>query len=266
MTPVGRRSRRFDPSVLGLPAAVAVIVVAQMLDGGSARSLWQPTAAMVVFGGTAAAVIVSFPFEVVWRAMLTIVDSFGPRRPAHEIEPTVRQLVNFSIESRRKGIAALEPEIDRAPDGFLRTALTMAVDGTHPKTARQILDIDNRSRRVADEEAADLLETAAGYTPTLGILGAVLGLIHVMQSLSEPTKLGSGIAVAFVATVYGVGAANLVLLPVATRLRQRAREAAVHRDLIIEGILALQEGLNPRIVERKLRSFVIDAQRSTRAA
>ena len=133
----------------------------------------------------------------------------------------------------------------------------MAVDGTNAKVARQILEVESDARREYAEAPADVLETAAGYTPTLGILGAVLGLIHVMQSLSDPSKLGSGIAVAFVATVYGVATANLVLLPLATKLRGAARRSALTRELIIEGMTAVQEGLNPRVIEQKLRGFLV---------
>jgi chemotaxis protein MotA len=135
------------------------------------------------------------------------------------------------------------------------------------RNLRHALEIDSRSREDADLESADVLESAAGYTPTLGILGAVLGLIHVMEHLAAPAAIGSGIAVAFVATVYGVGAANLVLLPLATRLRGRARDAAVARDLIIEGVLTLQKGLNPRLVVAHLDGFVrAGEQRARRAA
>jgi chemotaxis protein MotA len=221
-----------------------------------------------VFGGTAGAVLVSFRREAVTRMIAALVQVFVHRSPERDVETTARRLVGYAIESRRKGLVALEPELDRTSDPFMRSALTLAVDGTNPKVARQILDIESHALRAADEVPAEVLETAAGYTPTLGILGAVLGLIHVMGSLSEPSKLGSGIAVAFVATVYGVGAANLVLLPLATRIRGRARDAAMHREIIIEGAVALAEGLNPRLIEQKLRGFLIPdpAPRAARAA
>jgi chemotaxis protein MotA len=250
-------------TVLGVPIAVGVVLLAQVLEGGSAGSLWQPTAALVVFGGTCGAVLVSFSFQAVAGTFTAVREAF--RKSRYEIEPTVKRLVEHSMESRRKGIIALEPELDRTPEEFMRSALMLAVDGTNPKTARQILDIENQARRAAAEVPADLLETAAGYTPTLGILGAVLGLIHVMQSLSEPAKLGSGIAVAFVATVYGVGAANLILLPLASKLRNRAREEALYREVIIEGIVALQEGLNPRLIEQKLQGYVPPSRTTKRA-
>jgi chemotaxis protein MotA len=172
----------------------------------------------------------------------------------------VKRLVGYAMASRRHGVLALEAEIDQTSDEFLRNALLLVSDGTTPKTTRQILDVENQARRAAAEVPADVLETAAGYTPTLGILGAVLGLIRVMQNLGEPSKLGIGIAVAFVATVYGVAAANLLLLPLATKLRARARDEAVHREVIIEGMVALQEGLNPRLIEQQLRSYVTPAR------
>jgi chemotaxis protein MotA len=244
-------------SLLGLPLSIGVVLAALTLEGGSARSLWQPTAMLVVFGGTCSAVLVSFPLRIVRQMVRAVAGAFMTDHD--DTGQTVQRLVGYSLESRRRGILALEPEIARTADAFLRNALTLVVDGTDPKTARQILEIESAAMRATAEAPAEVLETAAGYTPTLGILGAVLGLIRVMESLSEPAKLGSGIAVAFVATVYGVGAANLVLLPLASRLRTRARAAAVHREVIIEGMVALQEGLNPRLIEQKLRGYVTPA-------
>ena len=241
-------------SLIGLPLAIGVIVLAQVLEGGSARALWQPTAALVVFGGSSGAVLVSFPFEVTIGTIRAVIGAF--RRRKNEIQPAVRRLVAYAMESRRRGIVSLEPEIEHTPEEFLRNALTLAVDGTNPRITRQILEIENNERRAAAEAPAEVLETAAGYTPTLGILGAVLGLIHVMGSLSEPALLGSGIAVAFVSTVYGVGAANLVLLPLAAKLRGHGREEGRYREVVIEGIIALQDGLNPRLIEQKLQSYV----------
>jgi chemotaxis protein MotA len=249
-------------SLVGVPIALGVVLIAQVLEGGSVRSLWQPTAALIVFGGTCGAVLVSFSLGAVVRTVAALRDAFG--KPHDDVEPLVKQLVGYAMESRRRGILALEPYLERMPEGFLRNALTLAVDGTNPKTTRQILDIENQTHRAVAEIPADVLETAAGYTPTLGILGAVLGLIHVMESLSEPAKLGSGIAVAFVATVYGVGAANLVLLPLATKLRARARHEGLYREVIIEGVIALQEGLNPRLIEQKLRSYITPSRTTPR--
>ena len=248
--------RRFDyTTVIGLPAAIAVVVVAQLLEGAPARALWQPTAALVVFGGTFVAVVVSYPTAVVKRTFSALQTVFFDQS-----EPTravVDRVLRYAQIARRTGALVLEQEIDRAPDPFLRAALTLAVDGTSATVTRQILEMESEARREHAEAPADVLETAAGYAPTLGILGAVLGLIHVMQSLSEPSKLGTGIAVAFVATVYGVASANLVLLPLATKLRGVARRAALNRELIIEGMTAVVEGLSPRLIEHKLQGYLV---------
>ncbi len=247
--------RDLDASlVLGVPAAIGIILLAQRLEGAPVRALWQPTAGLVVFGGTLAAVCVSYPLLMIRRTVSAVGSAFVTKSTA--IEPVLQQLLQYAQIVRRKGVIALEAEIERAKDPFLKTALGLAVDGTPAKVARQILEAESDARREHAEGPADVLDTAAGYAPTLGILGAVLGLIHVMQSLSEPSKLGSGIAVAFVATVYGVGVANLVLLPLATRLRGAARHEALHREVIIEGMSSVQEGLNPRVLEQKLRGFL----------
>ncbi len=253
---MSRRPRiRFDyASILGVPAAIVLVVLAQVLEGAAAKSLWQPTAALVVFGGTAVAVLISYPFALVVRTAGAVRTAFVSR--IDPVEPILERIVELAYLSRRKGIIGLEPEIERVGDPFLRSALTLLVDGASFGTARQILEADHHARRDEAEAPADVLETAAGYAPTLGILGAVLGLIHVMQSLSEPAKLGAGIAVAFVATVYGVASANLLLLPLATKLRGRARDAALGRELVIEGVAGLQEGLHPRLIEQKLRGYL----------
>lgn len=256
-----KRRPRFQveyATLIGVPAALLVVLAAQLLEGATARALWQPTAALVVFGGSLAAVFISFPAEMVARTFRAVYGVFIVRQDS--VDAVLDRILSYANMSRRKGVMALEAEIDRAPDPFLRAALGLAVDGANPKTVRQILEIESTARREHSEVPAEVLETAAGYAPTLGILGAVLGLIHVMESLSEPAKLGSGIAVAFVATVYGVGSANLVLLPLATKLRGRAREAALNREVIIEGIVALQEGLNPRLIEQKLQGFLVPAR------
>jgi chemotaxis protein MotA len=251
-----RPARRFEyATLIGVPAAISVVLLAQALEGAPTRALWQPTAALVVFGGTLAAIFVSYPAELVSRTLGAVKDAFVSR--TEPIEAVLDSILRYAQISRRKGLIALEAEIDRAPDAFLKVALGLAVDGTNVKVARQILEVESDARREFAEAPAEVLETAAGYSPTLGILGAVLGLIHVMQSLGEPAKLGSGIAVAFVATVYGVGSANLILLPLATKLRGVARRAAINRELIIEGVAAVQEGLNPRVIEQKLRGFLI---------
>ena len=249
------RLRRFDLSALvGLVAGAALLMGAQVLGGGSLRSLWQPSAALIVFGGTAVAVFVSYPMPVLRRTMSALTHAMTGRQPP--TEPLLDRFFGYADLARRKGILSLEDELNAAQDPFLRAALGLVVDGTNPKVCRQILEIESNGLRESAEQPAEVLETAAGFAPTLGILGAVLGLIHVMDNLTEPSRLGSGIAVAFVATVYGVGVANMLLLPMATKLRGLAQHAATSREVVIEGAVALQEGLNPRLVDQKLRGFL----------
>jgi chemotaxis protein MotA len=245
-------------SALGVPAGIAIVLIAQLMEGAPARALWQPTAALVVFGGTLAAVVVSYPIRLVRRTFTSVRLAFVDR-----LEPTavvIDRILRYAQIYRRKGVIALEAELDRASDPFIRTALALAVDGANPATVQQILQAESDARTERDEAPAEVLETAAGYAPTLGILGAVLGLIHVMQSLSEPSKLGGGIAVAFVATVYGVGSANLILLPLAAKLREVARRSALSRELIIEGFRSILEGLSPRLIQQKLQGFLVLAR------
>lgn len=252
------RARRLDLSAIGgIAAGLALLAIAQTLEGGALRSLWQPSAALIVFGGTAAAVAVSYPGATLRRTAAELWQAVT--RAPEPTEPLLVQFFGYAERSRRKGLLSLEQEIDAARDPFLRAALTLVVDGTHPALCRQILEIENHALREAAEKPAEVLETAAGFAPTLGILGAVLGLIHVMDNLAEPSRLGAGIAVAFVATVYGVAVANMLLLPLATKLRGLAHHAATARDVVIEGVVALQEGVNPKLLDRKLRGFIVPA-------
>ena len=248
---------KLDLSMLvALLGGVAILVGAQLIDGASLRALWQPTAALVVFGGTAVAVFISYPVSVVMHTGAALRQTFVRR--AQPVELLLNRFFAYSQQSRRAGLLSLESEINSAPDQFLRRGLGLVVDGTTAEMCRQILEIESHTLREAAEQPAEVLETAAGYAPTLGILGAVLGLIHTMDSLTDPSRLGAGIAVAFVATVYGVGSANLLLLPLATKLRGLARQAAMSREVIIEGIVALQQGVNPRMLDQKLRGFVVN--------
>lgn len=228
-------------------------------------TLLQPTAALVVFGGTAVALLVSFPLATLRRSAVAVRKVFAPA--PLRARDLVARFAQYAVRSRRRGVMALEPEIAAGTDPFLARALALAVDGVPQAGLRQALEIDSRAREDADLECAGVLEAAAGYAPTLGILGAVLGLIQVMEHFDAPASIGSGIAVAFVATVYGVASANLLLLPLATRLRVRATDAALAREVIIEGTLSLQQGLHPRQVEAHLDGFVrAGGQERVRAA
>jgi chemotaxis protein MotA len=248
------RSRRYDlTTLIGVPLGVGMILAGQMLEGGNAWSLVQSAAALIVLGGTLGAVLVSFPLDDVKQAgagfkRIWVEDGEAP-------EATIAAILRYAKVARKDGILALEDESARAKDPLLRKGLMLAVDGVNPKTLREMLEIDLAAAEERDVIPARVFESAGGYAPTVGILGAVLGLIHVMDNLSDPTRLGSGIAVAFVATIYGVGLANLLLLPIANKLRRRADESSRRRVLLFEGILAIQEGLNPRLIDQKLRGF-----------
>jgi len=241
-------------SVIGVPLTIAVVLGAQLLEGGALRTLLQPTAALVVFGGTLAALLVSYPAGVVRGTLRAALRTF--EAPAEPDAQLVRRLTEYASRARRKGIGSLESEIDDVKDPFLSRAIELVTDGFRGPEVRRLLETDSRTREMLDEEPADVLEAAAGYAPTLGILGAVLGLIHVMENLAAPGKLGAGIAVAFVATVYGVGSANLLLLPMATKVRSRARAEALTREVIIEAISAIQLNTHPRLVEQHLEAFL----------
>lgn len=248
--------RRADlSSLIGVPLALGLILVGQALEGGHAMSLVQLTAALIVFGGTLGAVMLSFTQQDMVRSMSAVRDVFIA--PPVDAEGLIDKVVGYATRARKQGIMTLEDELPNEPDLFLRKGMALAVDGTNPHVVRDMLSMESESIEARDEVPAKVFEAAGGYAPTVGILGAVLGLIHVMENLNDPSNLGSGIAVAFVATVYGVGAANLLFLPMATKLKTRVREAAAHRELVIEGILAIQEGLNIRLIEEKLRGLAV---------
>jgi chemotaxis protein MotA len=247
-----RRIRTLDVvSLLTLPLGIVVVLAAQMLEGGTPRALLQGPAALVVFGGTCAAVLVSYSPREVGRAARAAARTFARR--SDDTQALMTRLVAIAGRAHRKGLISLEAEIDEIDHPLLRDGLSLIVDGTSIDILRDMVATERRARDADEELPARVFEAAAGYAPTLGILGAVLGLIEVMHHLSEPAALGSGIAVAFVATVYGVGGANLLFLPLAGRLRERAAAASRHRDLVGEALFAIHARTNPRLVAHKLK-------------
>lgn len=250
-----RRGPRIDLSTIASLGLIGfVIFAAQAFDGGRMRALLQPTAALVVLGGTAAALMLSFPFPVLvrtWRAIRSVL-----RVTPEPERALVTKFEQYAVRVLRKGVLAIESEISTTQDPFLKRALGMVADGVDASGLRDSLTMFSHAQEDGDEECALVLETAAGYAPTLGILGAVLGLIRVMENLGTPATVGSGIAIAFVATVYGVGVANLLLLPLASRLRAVSRTAALTRELIIEGSVILQGRVHPRLVDAYLAGFI----------
>jgi chemotaxis protein MotA len=259
----GTRKIRFDINpLIGVVLALGLIGAGHVLEGGRMGSLAQGAAAMIVFGGTLGAVLISFSFADLRQAIAALRHVVFDQ--ARNPEDVIASIGRFAVKARKEGIMKLEDDVEQTEDPFLRRGLSLAVDGATPTTIRTMLEGESMSRFDAEEAPARVFESAGGYAPTVGILGAVLGLINVMENLSDPTKLGSGIAVAFVATVYGVGSANLIFLPVATKLRAIAAREARRREVIIEGILAIQEGLNPRLIDQKLRGlFAIEESSSS---
>ena len=253
-TPRGRSRRRLDfASIAVVPAGVILILAAQAIDGVPLGSLLQWPAALIVLGGTLAAVMISYTPGELMRAVRAAGRTF--LQSQDDTDALAATMVALSIRAHRRGLLALESEIEAVSDPFLREGLVLAIDGGSLEALRALLAIECGAREAEEEAPARVFEAAAGYAPTLGILGAVLGLVQVMQRLGSPGALGSGIAVAFVATVYGVGAANMLLLPIAGRLRERATQAARRREVMTHGLCAIHARMNPRLVARTLRSF-----------
>jgi len=251
---VRRVRRRFQQgSLLAIPGAVAIVVGSQLLEGGSWSSLLQSTAALIVLGGTLAATLISYAPGAVFDALLEAGRSFGRRQD--DLAALSSQLVDMAVRAHRNGVLSLEAELDEVDDDFLRNGLALAVDGVEPALLRDLLTTELRARETNDDEPARIFESAAGYSPTFGILGAVLGLIHVMRSLATPGALGEGVAVAFVSTVYGLGLANLLLLPLASRLRERALAITRRRELILEAVVALRGRMHPRLLAQTMRGM-----------
>jgi chemotaxis protein MotA len=241
-------------TIIGLFVGATCIVLGQMLEGGELGSILQLTAAIIVLGGTAGAVLTQFPLQDLRRALRQSKLIFA--RASQPLGPMIPDLVNLARKSRKQGLLALEEEVDRARDPFLRQALLTLVDGVDTSTLRNVLSQVIQNEEEYQECGPRMFDAAGGYAPTLGILGAVLGLIHVMENLSDPSRLGAGIAVAFVATVYGVASANLVFLPFASKLRMKMRHDSLRKEMILEAVCCIQEGTNPQILEKQLRTFL----------
>ena len=241
-------------SVLGLLFGIVAIVGGQLLEGGHIASLSQPTALLIVLGGTMGAVMLQSPYATFMRGMRMVRWVWYP--PVVDHQQLIKQISNWSQVSRREGLLALEGVINQLKDDFSRKGLQLLVDGAEPERLREVLEVDISTFEVEMKLSARIWEAAGGYSPTIGILGAVLGLIHVMENLSDPSKLGAGIAVAFVATIYGVGLANLVFLPIANKLKAHIGRLIVQREMIVDGLVGIANGANPRIIESRLKGYI----------
>lgn len=243
-------------SVVGLVLGIAMILVGQALEGGSVQSLLQVTAALIVFGGTAGAVILSFPLEDLIGSISYLKTVFFDN--GMNFNKIIEEIIGYAMKARKEGVIVLEKESQKASDSILKLGLEAVSDGADPSLVRDLLETQVSQQEEKMSRAAKVWESAGGFAPTIGIIGAVLGLIHVMQNLSDPSKLGAGIAVAFVATVYGVGAANLIFIPLSTKIKFKSKKEFVAKEIMIEGILAIQAGESPALIERKLQAFIVD--------
>jgi chemotaxis protein MotA len=252
----GKSSKvRWDiATILGLGLALFAILGGQALEGGKVRSIMQGTAAIIVLGGTFGACLVQFPMSVTLGSLKAVLRVF--LEPKVDNRLVIQDIIRLANKARKEGVISLEADTEKITDLFLKKALTMAMDGVEPKVLRETMDLEISNLEEEAEEPIKFWQAAGGYSPTIGILGAVLGLIHVMENLTDPSKLGGGIAVAFVATVYGVGLANLVYLPISGKLKLKAKSQLVAKEIMLVGVISILEGENPRLIDEKLRSYL----------
>ncbi len=249
-----RGSSRPDiATAVGLAIAVGGIAGGLVLEGGKLGQIVQPTAALIVFGGTIGAVMITMPLSVLKRAMRSLFAVFFEKSEAPDA--VIEDVIGYATKARKNGIVSLEQDAEKAPDPFLRKALNLAVDGTDLQEIRKMMELEVAVEEQRAEAVAKVFEAAGGYSPTIGIIGAVLGLIQVMQHIANVDEVGRGIAVAFVATIYGVGAANILFIPAAGKIRSRAHAAVEMRELTIEGVSGIVEGLNPKLIRLKLEAY-----------
>ena len=238
----------------GIVIALAGIIGGMTIEGGKIGQILQPTAAMIVLGGTIGAVMIAFPLPVVMASFKRLTQVF--LETTNDPEKLIKEIVRYVQTARKEGIVALDNELETIENPFLKKSLMLAIDGTEPRELRNIMELEMDNQSEHEERIPQVFEAAGGFAPTIGILGAVIGLIQVMQHLNDISEVGRGIAVAFVATIYGVGSANLFFLPAAGKLRIRIRQEELTREMILEGVISILEGLNPRMVETKLRGYV----------
>ena len=240
-------------TIIGLVMGFGAIFGGAVIEGVHIKALIQPTAAMIVLGGTFGAAFVSFPLPAIIKAFKDAKIAFLPANVDHE--GVVKDIINYATKARRNGLISLEQEAQSAKDPFIKKGISLVVDGIDPQKLRETLEADIVAYEDHSKHSIEFYEAAGGYAPTIGIIGAVLGLIHVMGNLSDSSKLGGGIAVAFVATIYGLIVANIICLPIGSKLKIRMKEEVLRRVMILEGLIAIQNGENPHFIEQKLKAF-----------
>ena len=244
-------------SFAGIFIALGGILLGLLLEGGKLAQVLQPTAAIIVFGGTLGAVMLQFPLRVVFAAFRSLGAVFFDR--SRDPQSLIGEIVGYAHKARKEGIVSLDSELEAIQDPFLKKTLMLAIDGTEPQEIRKMMELELDNQAEHDDNIPRVFESAGGFSPTIGIIGAVLGLIQVMQHLDDIGEVGRGIAVAFVATIYGVGAANIFFLPVSGKIKMRMRQEQTRREMVLEGVISILEGMNPRMNETKLMGFFSEA-------
>jgi len=247
---------------LGIALGLGAILVGNILEGGNLFHLLQPSAALIVFGGTIGATLLSFSWEDVVNAVRALGMAFQklPSTP----EELIDTIIDLLVKTRKGGMLALEPEMERIKYPFLKEGLTLLLDGIDVSTIRTVLSQEIVTYETTVKQASRVFEAAGGYAPTIGILGAVLGLIQVMRNVADPSMIGKGIAVAFVATIYGVGSANLIFLPLSKKIHNRVNEEVFLMELVVEGIMGIESGANPYVLRTRLESFLAEHRKRKR--
>jgi chemotaxis protein MotA len=246
---------RVDKSTIGgIVIALGGIALGLLLDGGKLIQILQPNAALIVIGGTIGAVMVQFPPRIVFQAFIQLRDVLFDRGP--HPDALLQNLLRYAYKARKDGLLSLEAELAKIQDPFLKDSLMLAIDGVKPDDLRKMMELQLDYQAEKDERIPKVFDAAGGFAPTIGIIGAVIGLIQVMQHLQDITAVGRGIATAFVATIYGVASANLFFLPSAGKLRIRLRERQVLQEMTLEAVLSIIDGTNPRAMELQLGSYI----------
>ena len=238
-------------TLLGLIFGFGAVFGGQLLEGGKISALIQPTSFLIVVGGTMGAVFVSFPLSTIITAMKDVMGAFIHK----EEDPAelIQMMATYADKARRTGLLALEEEIAKTKDRLIRKGISLMVDGAEVGLFREFMEIEIATFEEESKASAEVFEAAGGFSPTIGIIGAVLGLIQVMSNLSDTEKLGEGIAVAFVATIYGLMLANIIAIPLGTRLKKRMKEKLMLKEIVFEGFQAIMQGENPRLIVEKLQ-------------
>ena len=241
-------------TLLGIIIGFSALIIGFLLEGGHISALFLLPPAIIVFGGTFGAVIASFPMKEIRKIPQWLRIAFTEQD--HGVLETYENLVRFAEKARREGLLSLEQEMEEVEDDFMREGMQLVIDGTDPEITREILESNIIVMEKRHKVGIDVFEAAGGYSPTLGIIGTVMGLVHVLGNLSDPDQLSKSIAGAFLATLYGVCFANLLYLPIATKLKQKDQMEVAAREMIMDGILSIQAGENPSILKEKLKTHL----------